>query len=261
MSTDRKEPTLSAIPLDREEDRKAAARAAGAASKPAAPAARPVTTTVARPSPLLPFALMLALTGLGLAGFIYWQLQKAQLQLGAAEGRITQLESRLTLSDDESAQSVTALQARLKETAAELKLAHAEIRKLWDTRNVNRKGIADNKSKLAKLEKSAKAATTAAANANALAQSQKETLNALGDDVQSYGEQITRVSEMSEGQQKRVRELVDRSNQIDSQLKQLRNDLARRVKTNEEAIEAIDAYRVNINRDILELKRQLNPAQ
>jgi len=58
-------------------------------------------------------------------------------------------------------------------------------------------------------------------------------------------------------QRKRLQDAVDLANRLDRKL----GDLAGRVKTNEEAIEAIDAYRRNINRDVLQLKQRLDQLQ
>ncbi len=217
-------------------------------------------------SGLTALALVLALGGLGLAGYAQWQLMQTQQQLLAADQRIAGLEQKLTLTDDEATQSVTALQANLKEARDSLELAHGEIRKLWDTRNVNRKGIADNEAALAEVKKTAnsasgaaKSAASAAAEAKKLAQAQEGNWKTLRSDVALQTEQLSMVTDQADGQQKRLRELVDKANQLDSQMKQLQGDLAKRVKSNEEAIQAIDAYRRSVNRDILDIKRQLNP--
>lgn len=280
MTVDRKEPTLSGLGSTREEP--TVSPSGSSASNPTKPAAkssaqgssgrgdsrqgssrpRPAPVSSSRgqaKSPLVPFALILALTGLGLAGFSYWQLVKVQHQASAAEKRIVELEQRLALSDDESSQSVTALQANLRETRKQLDVANNEIRKLWDTRNVNKKGIADNKAQLAAVAKSAKSASSAAASATKLAQSQEKNWKALSDNFSLQGEQLNLLSDATDSQKKQMRELIDQANKVDAQMKQLKTDLAGRVKRNEDAIEAIDAYRRTVNRDILDLKRQLNP--
>ena len=266
MSNERKEPTLTGMaPAADDNVNSGAQTATGRGEAPrrsAAPQRKrptPVSAVQAKPSPLVPLALILALTGLGLAGFSYWQLLKAQQQVSSAEGRLLDLEKRLTLSDDESTQSVSVLQANVREARDELKLAHSEIRKLWDTRNVNRKAISDNKKQLATVAKNAKSAAQNASDAKAQANSQSKELATLGSDLALQTEQLSIVSDLADSQQKRLRELVDKANRADTQLKQLKIDLAKRVKSNEEAIEAIDNYRRSVNRDILEIKRQLNP--
>ncbi|MCR6650806.1 MAG: hypothetical protein NVV73_04570 [Cellvibrionaceae bacterium] len=105
-------------------------------------------------SPLGPLALLLALAAEDLIGFVYFQLQETQgaLQqtrnaLTSAEVRVKDLKSRLMLSDDESTQSMSVLQANIKENTA-------EIRKFWGVANDrNRKAIAQLETKVAVLEK------------------------------------------------------------------------------------------------------------
>ncbi len=265
MSIERKEPTLAGMaPTAPDESLSGNKNSTASTTKKAAAPQRkrptPVSAVQAKPSPLVPLALILALTGLGLAGFSYWQLLMAQQQVSSAEARILGLEKRLTMSDDESSQSVTVLQARLRSAGDELKVAQSEIRKLWDTRNVNKKAISDNKKQLTNVVKSSKAGAQKASEAISLAQSHASDLTRISSDVALQTEQLSMVADMSDNQQKRLRELSDRIAKADRQLTQLKSDLNKRVKTNEEAIEAIDNYRRSVNRDILEIKRNLNPS-
>ncbi|GAB3093177.1 hypothetical protein G8770_06200 [Aestuariicella hydrocarbonica] len=268
MSVERKEPTLSGLGPNRDEPVNSASSTkphtqnSTSGAKPAAPQPRrrpaPVSSVQAKASPLVPLALILALTGLGLAGFSYWQLVTAQHHINASDKRIAELENRLALSDDESSQSVTALQLSLREAREQLKTSTSEIRKLWDTRNVNREGIAANKTQIASNSKAVKSAAAAAAEAKKLAQAQQASVKALNDSIALQAEQLGMMSDLSDVQQQRVRELVDQAGRVDAQLTKLQNNLVGRVQKNEAAIEAIDAYRVSINRDILDLKRRLN---
>jgi len=264
MSTERKEPTLTGMAPAAIDDGLSSKGSESAATKKSASSQRkrpaPVSAVQAKPSPLVPLALILALTGLGLAGFSYWQLLKAQQQVSSAETRILGLEQRLTLSDDESSQSVTVLQSNLRSARDELKVAQTEIRKLWDTRNVNKKAITDNKKQVASVAKNVKTAAKQASDAKAIAQSQSKSISRIDSDVALQTEQLSMVSDLSDSQQKRLRELIDKASQADRQLTQIKTDLTKRVKTNEEAIEAIDNYRRSVNRDILEIKRKLKPA-
>lgn len=120
MTDNRKEPTFSTSTSAAADDTSstravnsstATTEAVGAQRKYSAPAPAPVVKS----SPLLPLALLLALTGLGLAGYSYWQLSIAQQQASTTEKRLAILESRLALADDESTQSVATLQASLRE--------------------------------------------------------------------------------------------------------------------------------------------------
>lgn len=262
MTSNRKEPSFSSTSLDDHAPGRTVSTPAAGAETLDAPKRRPppVPAAPAKSSPLLPLALLLALTGLGLAGYAYWQLLIAQQQVSVAEKRLTILENRLALSDDESTQSVAALQANLKETGKSLELAHTEIRKLWDTRNVNKKAIADNDAQIASLTKSVKSAASAASAAQKLAGDQVKNWKALSAEVALQVEQVRVATDLAEGQQQRIRELVDSTSKLESQFGQLKTDLASRVKTNEEAIQSIDNYRRIVNRDLLQIKQQLSPS-
>jgi predicted nucleic acid-binding Zn-ribbon protein len=258
---ERKEPTLTGIGAgvnpDHDElqalrpNNGAGATPSGKSNKAAPTAARPAAArVVTKSSPLAPFALLLALTGLGLAGFVYWQFMQTQQQLIAADARLLELEKKLELSDDESSQSVTALRAKLK-------WADSEIRKLWGVaHDRNRKAIADNKNKVAKLEKSLASVKNTSSAAKKLADGQAKTLAAVKAETKTLAGQSSKAVSDAAAAQKQLRELVDKANRIDQQLVNLKSDLLTRVKDNEEAIEAIDAYRRTINRDILQLKQK-----
>ena len=245
MSNDRKEPTFSGAPSSSDDDTTRLSPVTGNVPATGVHSTRSPASTlapapvVAKSSPLLPLALLMALTGLGLAGFVYWQLQMSQQQVAAAEKRIATLEDRLSLSDDESTQSLTSLQANLKQTKDNLELAHSEIRKLWDTRNVNKRGIEENDKALSSLAKSVKSTASAASAAQKAAADQLQNWKTLSAEVSAMTEQMRVVSDLAESQQRRIRELVDINNRLESDFKQLKNGVASRVQANEEAIESI----------------------
>ena len=261
---DRKEPSLGSMVPSRDDASERIGQSRPNAKpqpqKPAAPQRPRPTVSSAAPaksSPLVPFALLLALTGLGLAGFSYWQLLLTQQQAAQAEKRISELEQRLALSDDESTQSVAALQANLKEARDSLKSAETEIRKLWDTRNVNRQGIADNEKALNSLKTTLSKTTKDASAAQSLAKSQADKLKAVSADVALQSEKVSLVSDASDAQQKQVRDALDRLSRLDSTLSKLQT----KITNHDEAIRAIDAYRLSTNRELLDIKRKLGLVQ
>ncbi len=259
MVSERKEPTFSSADLGDENSKpplkdrgmeKSAGDRSKARPQPKAPVQRtPPTVSGLRSSPLLPIALILALTGLGLAGFVYWQLLQVQLVLVSSEQRIVELEERLNLSSDESSESLTVLQANLKE-------ANHEIAKLWDTRNVNRSGIAENKQSVTALESSLKKLTATVDGAKKSLAAQDSSLKAVAAKV----EQALAVKADVAAQAKMLKSLSQQLEQASAGIRQL-GDYGVRIKTNEEAIEAIDAYRYQINRQILDLQKRLGTSQ
>lgn len=249
---ERKEPTLSGITPDKDEIE---ARQPRNQRRPERPPTTPPTggsppggrqPSSSGPSGLAIFALIVALAALGGSGFLAWKFTQAQDNLVQAEARIADLESRLDVTYDESNQSVEAIQAKLK-------WADAEIRKLWGvSHDTNRKNIASNSEQIGKLsselantKKEASAAQTAAANLkNSLGEVQT-AMTALRNSVGTLDEQ-----------RKRLQNLEEKLDQVNDRIAQLAN-LSNRVKTNEEAVAAIDSYRRSINRDLLAIKQQL----
>lgn len=277
MVHSRKEPTLSSSDLTATLDdeprastaRKTPPEAAGSATKQpssaqntrSAAAHKAAPTVVKSNSPLAGFSLFVGFLGLGLAAFAFWMLTQAQAQfneqLKAAESRITGLEQRLELSDDESTQSVTALQANLKKAVEDVRASESEIRKLWDTRNVNKNAIADNEKAIAGVK-------------SANAQAAKKLEDQLARQQISQTEKVALI-------EKELASLTTQQNTLSAKLQNtagldaLRNQvktletklaaldqLSTRVISNEEAIDAIDAYRLNINRQLLELQQKVS---
>ncbi|GAB2189235.1 hypothetical protein MAH1_08430 [Sessilibacter sp. MAH1] len=277
MVHSRKEPTLSSSDLTTTLDdeprasatRKAVPPAPGSAprqpssNQTASHAAthRAPPTVVKSNSPLAGFSLFVGFLGLGLAGFAFWMLTQAQAQfdeqMKAAESRITGLEQRLELSDDESTQSVTALQANLKKAVEDIRASESEIRKLWDTRNVNKDAIAENTKAIAGAK-------------SASAQASKKLEDQLARQQISQTEKVALI-------EKELASLTTQQNTLAAKLQNtagldaLRNQvktletklaaldqLSTRVISNEEAIDAIDAYRLNINRQLLELQQKVS---
>jgi len=243
---ERREPTISSYSPSKEEARQQSAKRGSARSAPPqssshSPAARPLVVK----SPLAPFALVLAILACAASGFLYWQLQQSQNQLIEADRRIVDLESKFELSDDESTASLQTMQAKLK-------WADSEIRKLWGVSyDTNRKAIAVNKSSLEKVEKTA----------NSLSKSLDSRVKAA---TQGINADLKLVSDLVDAQQTSLSSIEQRNAQIVSSSQSLndklnsldvsRRELERRIKSNEQAIEAIDAFRRNINQQILELK-------
>jgi len=268
---ERKEPTLSGLepaPRSTTEPRSAQPSADKTQVQRAAPVAKsapnrgPVQQpprTIVRSSPLVPFALVLALTGLGLAGFVYSELMKNQAVSALAEQRIQELEGRLSLSDDESSQSVAALGAKLK-------WADSEIRKLWGVaHDRNRKAIDENqkalatvKSSLSSVKKEQKGVSAKAAKVTTALDANKRSLTQLGKDFGQLQEQLAMVEGSSVEQQAQMRELVDKSNSLALQVKKLQGSLVDRVSANAEAVASMDAYRRSTNRELLQIQQRLN---
>lgn len=247
--TERREPTVSAMPIDSRDDAAPRARPktgdapsrTGSRPSPQPVSSRPVVIK----SPVGGIALMIAGLALAGAGYLFWlttqvqqQVMDRSTQLSAAEARITELEKRLMLSDDESTQSLTVLQANVKENAG-------EIRKLWGVSyDRNRKAIASIEESISKLEKSTTSADGAIKNALAELTGELRVVSELVDAQQSA---ISRADQNAKIQTETFTVLQQQLNTLDK-------DLRQKVLANEEAIQSIDAFRLQVNRDLLQLK-------
>ena len=243
--TERREPTISGIRAERDESQKATTQRGKAQTKHAGQSVesrpRPVSqrpVVVKKGSPL---AILLAFVGIGIGGFAVWQMLEMQKTITVAEQRIFELESKLEVTGDESSASTAALQASVKE-------AHSEIRKLWGVSyDTNKKAIAANKVTADKAVKSANAAAAGVdkkvSQATAKIVSDIELLNDL---VSSHDASINAMEQAAS----QVRSLTDQLNKLE----RLEKELQQKVEVNEQAIDAIDAFRRSVNQQLLELK-------
>ncbi|HEY7774044.1 MAG TPA: hypothetical protein VIC26_12745 [Marinagarivorans sp.] len=198
-------------------------------------------------SPLAPLALVAAVVALGIAGLLFWQVSVLDSdrkalgqQLEAADARIAELERKLTVTGDESEQSLTTLGAGIKTLGADIDENKSEIRKLWGVSyDRNRKAIEDNKKTVETVEKSV-------ASLKAAQQKDQKALQAAIADLRG---ELAVLSEVQESQQA----AFSQSRNVSAELEALKTDLSSRVNANEEAIKAIDAFRLQVNRQLLQM--------
>ena len=192
-----------------------------------------------------PFLFFLILIAMGGGGFNYWQLMQSQNQLASANARIADLESRLEMTGDETEASAAAMQAKLK-------WADSEIRKLWGVSyDRNKKDIANNKTKIdalsGKLKRVGKDAVAGVKKQMGEVTGELALLNEL---VSANQASVTNLETSSQSILNQTRQLQDTLGKLETKEAELR----RNVRTNEQAIEAIDAFRRNVNQQLLQLK-------
>ena len=232
MVTERKEPTVSSVLSARENGVSKPAR------KPISPQPQVIEQKVS--SSGLWAALLVALIALAAAIFSYWQLMQTQdllknqqTSLKSQQQRIVELENQLALSDDESAQSLVAVSAKLKE-------ANSEIRKLWGVSyDTNRKAIKANKTAIDSQSKRQQTLDKAL-------QAQQTTVNS-GNQRLSEQELLMRT----------LRERVDEQSNNVKSAAAAASDNQKRIAGNEEAIKAFDVFRRTVSRDLLQIKQQI----
>lgn len=248
--TERREPTISSMPIDsRDDNGRARAKNAPPGSPPprnGGPPPRPVSQRpVIVRSKLAPVAFVLTVLVAAFAGFTYMLLQQAQgdlneavAQLRSAEARVAQLEKRFELSDDESSQSLTVVQANVKENSS-------EIRKLWGVSyDRNRKAISTIEESLKKLQ--ATASTLDEKLQSSVAELSGE-LRVVSELVDAQQTAISRSTQAVQSQESQFAEIAKKLDALDT-------DLRKKVLANEEAVRSIDAFRLQVNRELLQLK-------
>ena len=215
----------------------------------ATPQATPANISAAESSSLPAIALVIALVAVGGAGFLGWQLFQAQVTLKQADQRIQGLEQQLSLTSEESSASVVTLQSNVKKM-------DAEVRRITALIETNRKAIAANSEKTSAVARDAanaqKAGTDAKAGVNTLKQevaANKTVADAAAAKIDGMNASVSQQAQSMQNLKEELDKMQLEMTALDS--------LAARLRTNEEAISAIDDFRRSTNREILQIKQQL----
>jgi chromosome segregation ATPase len=165
-----------------------------------------------------------------------------------AEARIVVLEDRLRVTDE-------AFTERGATTSEQINLWESEIRKLWAVSNErNKKWIEDNQAAIKVLQQSL----------TSLQSTPREIQSTLGRHESAFArqqevvDQLTSIQMQLQQVSRSQRDLVDRVNGAQQTVAQLQSGLANRVKENEQAVTAIDAYRLQLNSRLADIERRLN---
>ena len=179
------------------------------------------------------------------AYFVQEKLQRAEKALTMYEARISDLEKRLTITDEDVTDSQAAMQVKLKEL-------DFEIRKLWD--NVwkkSRERLAAHDAQLASQEKFiGSAKTQLAANQTVI-----DSLKVQLDKLKGVETTVASTRDKAAAMESRLQTASDQLNKLGAEL----GTLQKRVTTSEEWIESINAFRRQVNRDINTLKQNQAP--
>ncbi|MBH79332.1 MAG: hypothetical protein CMQ49_02330 [Gammaproteobacteria bacterium] len=192
------------------------------------------------------------MAGLMVAGWFianqHQLLEQAQVDREQAAERIAVLEDRLRVTDE-------AMTETGQDTQQKLGFWESEVRKLWAVANErNRKWIKDNERNIDKLQKSASAIDASLRDLNsavsrhdaAFAQQQ-----AIIDQLASVDLQMQQLVNIQ-------RDLTDKVNAAQQTMAGLQSGLSGRVTENEQAVVAIDAYRLQLNSRLAALERRMD---
>jgi chromosome segregation ATPase len=195
--------------------------------------------------------LAILVAGLVVSGWFvanqHQQLNEAERLLGEADQRLIRLEERLQMTDQ-------TMSAAGDEVQDQLGFWEDEIRKVWDVANKrNKNWIVENQSKLkrqaarlANIDASLTGLKSSVSRHDQAFGQQREML----DQLAALDLQIRQVAEQQ-------RRMTDQLNAARQGFASLESGLERRVANNEEAVEAIDAYRVQLNNRLNDLRRRM----
>jgi len=190
--------------------------------------------------------LMLVVAGLAVGGWYVMNQQKlltqAQAEQQSAEDRLKVLEDRLRATDEVIGDAGA-------DTKEKLGYWESEIRKVWDVAyKVNRGWIKENQALLAKHKTELAEVSTLIAAVKGDLSTQGDGLGDLTKSLESLDELTAKVEGVTAGQDKLAKNIAD----IDTRA------LTERVIRNEQAVAAIDAYRVQLNQRLTELQSRVD---
>jgi uncharacterized protein YoxC len=192
------------------------------------------------------------IAGLAVSGwFIVEQHQRLEAEgaaLASARARLDALEDRLRTTDE-------ALTETGAHTSEQITFWESEIRKLWAVANDrNKKWIDENRAAIDGVKKSL----------TAIESNSREVQGTLGRHEAAFARQQQVVDQLTgiEVQIQQIirsqRDLVDQVNAANQSVASLNSGLANRVKETEQAVAAIDAYRLQLNSRLADLERRIN---
>lgn len=220
-------------------------------SRPAPGSGRPPTgrhEAVHADAPISRVLIIVALclaVGVGAwTALIHRSLGQARVELGQAQSRIAELERQLSSSDESWSQSSVAMQVKLKDVADKTDTLWKEMDKLWASAwRRNQKDIGDQAELLKKQD--------------ALLKSQAQAVAGLRQELQtqgkSLGERAGSLEKSLAARQKAIDESLASLNRMAAE----QGALSKRVQTNEEWIESINAHRRQINQQLESLRQSL----
>ncbi len=199
---------------------------------------------------LLIVLVILLAVGLAGLGWFAWQQSQAQAVL---QQRFDELAGKIESTDESLNQSGAALSVKLLDHSKQLETQWSEIKKLW--------GVTNDRNK-----KAIEALQLAIAESDKAAQKLTKNLATLADADKKLSGKISELGSSSLAATARIDAVAERVDQLDGAQQRLRQveerqrSLESRLKTNETAIESIDAFRRQTNQTLNTL-RQAQPAQ
>ena len=191
------------------------------------------------------FILAILVAGLIVAG---WLLVNQQRKLAGADDALERASARLEVLEDRLRVTDQVMTASGEDTDEKLGYWESEIRKLWAVSNErNKQWIQQNQAAIAKHDKSVQSLLT---QQQSMTESLESHEAAIVDRLAAMDVQLERLVAAQRGfNDKLTAQSID--------VTALKGEVADRVVENANAIAAIDAYRVQVNKRLAELESRL----
>ncbi len=186
---------------------------------------------------LLIFLLLLSFAA---SGYLYYQLQQSGLVQQDLIARISDMEGKLSVTDESLSESGAAMQAVLQDHEVKIDTNISEIRKLWGVSyDTNRKAIDELKSR----------SSTIAANLSGAV----DRLDEIEGRFDGLGSQLLIQAADEEDLLTRLRLTRDELNQQAELLNKLEAQSVEQL----DAIDSIDSFRLQMNQKVLQLENEI----
>lgn len=206
-----------------------------------------------------PVRIMLATLTLALAGTAYYGYtlnQEGMRQINLSNQRIADLEGRLALVGDSAEETTGNIIERVD-------FNFSEIDKLWAARNATNRDLTDLTGRVAVVETRSQENLTAVEETNVrlvqstnLAEDARRDVASVRTETQQVAQQLTTLTTQVQGLQNVAQDLVNLRAEI-STAENASGGLSDRVIRVEEAVEAIDTFRMQINQTVFRLQQQI----
>ena len=202
----------------------------------------------------LNFVLAVLIAGLALAGWFVANQQQSldagQKSMEDAEARLAELENRLRVTD------ATMTEAGA-DTTKQIGFWETEIRKLWDVSNKrNKNWIEANQATLKKQNQTLASIDSTLRTLKASVSQHDGAFKQQQDIIDQLAGLELRMTQVIDQQ----RDLIDKANLASQTAASLKASLESRVRENEQAITAIDTYRLQVNGRLADFQRRLEGA-
>lgn len=206
-----------------------------------------------------PVRIMLGVLTVALAGAAYYGYslnQEAMRQLDLSNRRIADLEGRLALVGDSAEETMGNIIERVD-------FNFSEIDKLWAARNTTNRSVTDLTGRVALVETRSQENLTAVEETNVrlvqstnLAEDARRDVASVRTETQQLAQQLNTLNGQVQTLQGVAQDLVNLRAEI-STAENTSGGLSDRIIRVEEAVEAIDAYRMQMNQTVFRLQQQI----